>query len=98
MNEKLNPIMKPLIEDFIRLQETLKPINFIEQVKDVLTTFHKYDPKKKYDTVVNWNLVGSLGDPETWEGTDVSIAMKKGANDGLAGTLVDMNVMQEILY
>ena len=24
--------------------------------------------------------------------------MKKGAKDGLAGTLIDMNVMQEILY
>ena len=48
--------------------------------------------------MINWNLIGSLGDPETWEGLTVGISMKKGANDGLAGTLVDMNVMQEILY
>merc|ERR1712192_87578 len=26
------------------------------------------------------------------------VSMKKGAKDGLAGTLIDMNVMQEILY
>jgi hypothetical protein len=26
------------------------------------------------------------------------VSLKKGAKDGLAGTLIDMNVMQEILY
>ena len=47
--------------------------------------------------VVNWVLIGSLGDPESWEGGDV-VARKKGDKDGLAGVLVDFNILQEILY
>ena len=43
-------------------------------------------------------MIGSLGDPETWEGLADVVSLKKGAKDGLAGTLIDMNVMQEILY
>ena len=54
--------------------------------------------KTTYSIVHNWVLIGSLGDPETWEGLADVVSMKKGAKDGLAGTLIDMNVMQEILY
>ena len=46
----------------------------------------------------NWVLIGSLGDPNTWEGLAAAVSMKKGDKDGLAGTLIDMNVMQGILY
>ena len=46
---------------------------------------------------MNWVLIGSLGDPESWEGGDV-VARKKGDKDGLAGVLVDFNILQEILY
>ena len=42
-------------------------------------------------------MIGSLGDPESWEGSEV-IARKKGDRDGLAGVLVDFNILQEILY
>ena len=75
-------------------------------------TFLKFDKKRfqrtikklgdpeldRYVTVVNWDLIGSLGDPETWEGTPVNVAVKKGAKDGLAGVLVDMEIIQRILY
>ena len=50
----------------------------------------------------NWVFIGSLGDPETWEGTSTNVAIKENkgsaSNKGLFGTLIDMNVMQEILY
>ena len=78
-------------------------------VKDQWITFTKFDQKRfkatvpgadvkvSYYVVNNWVLIGSLGDPETWEGLADVVSMKKGAKDGLAGTLIDMNVMQEIL-
>ena len=73
-------------------------------------TYIKFDQKRfkatvpgadkdvSYWVVNNWVMIGSLGDPETWEGLAGVVSMKKGAKDGLAGTLIDMNVMQEILY
>ena len=80
-------------------------------VKDEYVTFVKFDPVrydvlddrgdnegKGYSVINNWVLIGSLGDPETWKGLAATVSMKKGAKDGLAGTLIDMNVMQEILY
>ena len=81
-----------------------------ELVKAPKITFTRFDPKRfkatvpgadpkvSYFYVNNWVLIGSLGDPETWEGLADVVSMKKGAKDGLAGTLIDMNVMQEILY
>ena len=73
-------------------------MNPIELVFDHnLFTQIKYDKTLKYLTVNNWVLIGSLGDPETWEGGDV-VARKKGDKDGLAGVLVDFNILQEILY
>ena len=56
------------------------------------------DGYKGYHTINNWVLIGSLGDPNTWEGLAAAVSMKKGDKDGLAGTLIDMNVMQGILY
>ena len=53
---------------------------------------------KGYYEINNWVLIGSLGDPNTWEGLATAVSMKKGDKDGLAGTLIDMNVMQGILY
>ena len=50
-----------------------------------------------YNIVINWILIGSMGDPKTWAGGE-SVAIKKGSADGLAGCLVDLNVLQEILY
>ena len=81
-----------------------------ELVKDKDKTFTKFnslrfkatvpgaDKEVSYYIVQNWVMIGSLGDPETWEGLAGVVSMKKGAKDGLAGTLIDMNVMQEILY
>ena len=46
----------------------------------------------------NWVFIGSLGDPETWKGTSIVSKNSKGSKSGLYGTLIDMNVMQEILY
>ena len=78
-------------------------------VKNPRMTFTEFDPErfaieddnsKGYFAKHNWVLIGSLGDPETWDGK-VLIAKRKsikGSGDGLAGTLIDMNVMQEILY
>ena len=60
-------------------------------------TLIRYDPALEYYMVNNWVLIGSLGDPETWKGGDV-VARKKGDKDGLAGVLVDFNILQEILY
>ena len=54
------------------------------------------DVTKGYSMIQNWVLIGSLGDPSTWDG--MTAMVKKGSKDGLAGTLIDMNVMQEILY
>ena len=67
-------------------------------------TFEDFDPDrykindldKGYSVIHNWVLIGSLGDPSTWDG--MTAIVKKGSKDGLAGTLIDMNVMQEILY
>ena len=79
-------------------------------VKKSNITFTKFDSERfkatvpgadrdvSYWVVQNWVMIGSLGDPETWEGLADVVSMKKGAKDGLAGTLIDMNVMQEILY
>ncbi len=79
-------------------------------VKEGNVTFVKFNPvryevleedsdsTKGYVVIHNWVLIGSLGDPETWKGLAATVSMKKGAKDGLAGTLIDMNVMQEILY
>ena len=70
-------------------------------VKASYITFTKFDPvrfKGKTDEdgyvwVNNWVFIGSLGDPETWDG-DIAIKAKtKGDKDGLAGTLIDMNTM-----
>ena len=69
----------------------------IELVMDIDTTLLKFDPDRKYFKVNNWVLIGSLGDPETWKGVDM-VARKKGDKDGLAGVLVDFNILQEILY
>ena len=38
------------------------------------------------------------GDPKTWGGSETVVTMKKGDEDGLAGCLIDLNVLQEILY
>jgi len=58
--------------------------------------------KETYVFQQNWVFIGSLGDPETWKGTPINVVVKenKGTADskGLFGTLIDMNVMQEILY
>ena len=72
-------------------------MNPIELVWHPEFTQIKYDKTKKYSFVNNWVLIGSLGDPETWKGGDV-VARKKGDKDGLAGVLVDFNILQEILY
>ena len=72
-------------------------MNPIELVWDDRFTQIKYDPAHQYYQVNNWVLIGSLGDPESWEGGDV-VARKKGDKDGLAGVLVDFNILQEILY
>ena len=62
-------------------------------VKDLSITYHKYDPvKHKYLAVNHWVLIGSMGDPKTWAGGE-SVAIKKGSADGLAGCLVDLNVL-----
>lgn len=61
-------------------------------------TFKTYDPSIKYDYQVNWVVIASMGDPKTWGGTETVVTMKKGAEDGLAGCLIDLNVLQEILY
>ena len=39
-----------------------------------------------------------MGDPKTWGGTETVSSMKKGDKDGLAGCLIDLNTLQEILY
>ena len=72
----------------------MKPIELV--VKEG-TKFYKYDRAKEYRKVNNWVLIGSLGAPERWEGVDV-VTRKKGDRDGLAGVLVDFNILQEILY
>ena len=79
------------------MEEELQKENPFELVMSEGTIFHKFDPAKKYYIVNNWVLIGSLGDPESWEGVDV-VARKKGDRDGLAGVLVDFNILQEILY
>ena len=43
-------------------------------------------------------LIASIGDPKTWGGSETVVTMKKGDEDGLAGCLIDLNVLQEILY
>ena len=42
-----------------------------------------------------------MGDPKTWGGSETVTEMKKGGptdSDGLAGCLIDLNILQEILY
>ena len=67
-------------------------------VKGKHITFKTYDPSIEYYYQENWVLIGSMGDPKTWGGTETVVTMKKGAEDGLAGCLIDLNVLQEILY
>ena len=84
----------------------VKKIYVPELVKADGITFKDFDPVRYkvkdafsedgYWWVHNWVLIGSLGDPSTWDG--MTAIVKKGSKDGLAGTLIDMNVMQEILY
>ena len=78
-------------------------VNPIELGKLPDVTFLTYDPNLKYLWQHNWVLIASLGDPKTWKGTEyietaVSRQMKGGDQDGLAGCLIDFNVLQEILY
>ena len=84
----------------------VKKIYVPELVKEDGIRFKDFDPvrykivkdhyDKGYALIHNWVLIGSLGDPSTWDG--MTAIVKKGSKDGLAGTLIDMNVMQEILY
>ena len=73
-------------------------MNPIKLVKGKHITFKTYDPSIEYYYQENWVLIGSMGDPKTWGGTETVVTMKKGAEDGLAGCLIDLNVLQEILY
>ena len=74
-------------------------MNPIKLVKDEDVTFITYDPKTYYVYNVNWVLIGSMGDPKTWGGSETVVTMKKGGDeDGLAGCLIDLNILQEILY
>ena len=48
----------------------------------------------RYIHVINWVLIGSMGDPKTWKGNTVEVAIRKGPNkDGLASVLVDLGVL-----
>ena len=94
-------------EDRVVLKQLQADINPPELVKGSDVTFIKFDPVRfavedddetGYYWVHNWVLIGSLGDPESWDGSVQVTQKTKGSSDGLAGTLIDMNVMQEILY
>ena len=57
-------------DEMARLEEKLQQVNPIELVKDPYTTFKKYDPKFEYNYRIQWVLIGSMGDPKTWGGTE----------------------------
>lgn len=79
-------------EKIQRQEEELQKKNPYKLVKMTSITFVKYDKERFHNTlkklgdrnmdqyvwVVNHVLIGSLGDPETWEGTPVNVAVKKG--------------------
>ena len=107
---KINKALKQnneVKEQVQKQDDKLKQANPFELVKAIDITFTKFDKDryailnnwyKGYFVINNWVLIGSLGDPNTWEGLAAAVSMKKGDKDGLAGTLIDMNVMQGILY
>jgi len=106
---KRNQEMKAQIQ---KHEEELQKANPFKLVKAEGTTFLKFDPerfqktlnevgdklKDRYSWVINHVLIGSLGDPETWEGTPVNVAVKKGDKDGLPLVIKDLELVQRILY
>ena len=94
--DELKNISATVKEQVTKLEEALLKVNPFELVIEKGTIFHKFDPAIEYWKFNNWVLIGSLGDPDTWEGVE-PVARKKGDRDGLWGVLVDFNVLQEIL-
>ena len=80
------------IHNSLKILQTLSPGRKFWVVKDVDVTYLKFDHEKKYYYVNNWVLIGSMGDPKTWEGVD-STRVRKDSEDGLAGCLVDLNIL-----
>ena len=96
---KLVKVMSPHIRDQVsRLETSLKEVNPIKLMIYPGITFETFDPSIEYYWNVNWVLIGSMGDPKTWGGSETVVTMKKGDEDGLAGCLIDLNILQEILY
>ena len=63
-------------------------------VKHTNVVYKKYIKELAYLYVVNWVLIGSMGDPKTWKGNTVEVAIRKGpSKDGLASVLIDLGVL-----
>ena len=90
---KLRKSLLQVKDQVARLEKSLKEVNPIQLVKHPSTTFKRYDPKRRYKLRIQWVLIGSMGDPKTWGGTETVTSMKKGAKDGLAGCLIDLNTL-----
>ena len=90
---KLRKSLFEVKDQVARLEKSLKEVNPIQLVKSPDTIFTRYDPKIEYAYRIQWVLIGSMGDPKTWGGTETVTSMKKGAKDGLAGCLIDLNTL-----
>ena len=74
--DELNQISVSIKDQVSKLEEELQKVNPIELVIPKYITFHKFDPAIKYTRVNNWVLIGSLGDPESWEGSEPVVRKK----------------------
>ena len=102
MIKEMDAMIKNMKTEIKILEQDLQKTNPIELVKRPNTIFTKFDQKiwdeNQYYLVHNWVLIASMGDPKTWGGKEVVAVMSKGEDSGLAGSILDLSVIQEILY